>query len=77
MFDIPASDAHAPVKRLFSSSASALAVYTNGDGDVVIRHRDVLEDCDTLMVIPPEFAARLAQAIGRAARRAAPGTGRA
>ena len=68
MDDIPHPGGPGSVRRLFPSSASAMAVYTNADGDVVIRHRDALEDSETLVVIPPAFAARLAQAIDRAAR---------
>lgn len=64
-------DTHAlamPVRTLFSSSADTVAVFTDEQGDVVIRHRDVFEDADTLVVIPRERARELAHAIVSAAR---------
>lgn len=55
-----------PVRTVFSSGADAVAVYTDGQGDVVIRHRDVFDDAETLVVIPRERARELAQAIATA-----------
>jgi formylmethanofuran dehydrogenase subunit D len=56
-----------PVRTLFPSSADTVTVYTDEHGDVVIRHRDVFEDADTLVVIPREQARQLANAIVTAA----------
>ncbi len=49
----------------------AIAVYRSGDGDIVIRQHRPLANEDPCIVVPPEEAEKLVEAIRRAMKAAA------
>ncbi|TFZ04817.1 hypothetical protein [Ramlibacter rhizophilus] len=67
MEDFRTAPATRSVWSVSPSSADALTVDTDRHGNVVIRHRDAFDEVETMMVIPGDYALRLAEAIGLAA----------
>lgn len=44
-------------------SVAAIAVYSNKDGDVVLRQQDPMSDEDSVIIIPKMFVQQVLQAI--------------
>jgi len=58
-------------RSVIVKQVDAIAVYRNGDGDIVIRQRGPMADGDPCIVVPPEEAENLIEAIRRGMKAAA------